>query len=277
MKIKTLKFLIKTENVLSIYRNYSSFSTVKKRLTILRIIFDFLFIIFNINNQIFVFEKYGVLDLLRSQIAIANSVFVFLLALYNAKNFKYLMRGFEETHRIFQNDEVYIKNIEVNYKQIKILFLIYFIFSCAGLISTDLEMNNFPFNLAFYINLFLCHLRYIFEFLVLYVTLFQIAQEVKCLTRSIEEYLKYNMRIKRDDTETTYASESARETLDRFNEWTKIYTKVKETSNLFNKIFGLQLRYHAFGSVAIDMTLIPKCVMFFTSYTIIVLQFNNVV
>ncbi|XP_045772156.1 uncharacterized protein LOC123872069 [Maniola jurtina] len=51
----------------------------------------------------------------------------------------------------------------------------------------------------------------------------------------------------------------------------------KETKDLLRLITSRPIRTQALGSIYIDMSLLPKFVMFFTSYTVIALQFNNVV
>ncbi|CAG4980127.1 unnamed protein product [Colias eurytheme] len=51
----------------------------------------------------------------------------------------------------------------------------------------------------------------------------------------------------------------------------------KATKDLLRLVTTRAVRTRSFGSVNIDMTLIPYSVMFFTSYTVITLQLNNVV
>nr|WCC57904.1 gustatory receptor 34 [Papilio memnon] len=54
------------------------------------------------------------------------------------------------------------------------------------------------------------------------------------------------------------------------------YLYVRATKDLLRFISYRRLRIKAFGSFPVDMTLPPSCVMLFTSYTVIALQFNNV-
>lgn len=53
----------------------------------------------------------------------------------------------------------------------------------------------------------------------------------------------------------------------------KIY---KETLNFLHLVSNRPIITQAFGNINIDMTLIPKFIMFCTSYTIVALQLNNV-
>ncbi|XP_063825276.1 uncharacterized protein LOC135074825 [Ostrinia nubilalis] len=51
----------------------------------------------------------------------------------------------------------------------------------------------------------------------------------------------------------------------------------KATKDLLRMMSTRPIRARAFGCINVDMTLLPACVSFFTSYTVIALQFNNVV
>ncbi|CAK1595992.1 unnamed protein product [Parnassius mnemosyne] len=48
------------------------------------------------------------------------------------------------------------------------------------------------------------------------------------------------------------------------------------TKDLLRLVSNRQIQIKAFGSVTIDMSLPPTCIIMFTSYTVIALQFNNV-
>nr|WCC57746.1 gustatory receptor 34 [Papilio dardanus] len=54
------------------------------------------------------------------------------------------------------------------------------------------------------------------------------------------------------------------------------YNRYRITKDLLRFISYRRLQIKAFGSFSVDMTLPPSCVMLFTSYTVIALQFNNV-
>nr|WCC57798.1 gustatory receptor 34 [Papilio glaucus] len=54
------------------------------------------------------------------------------------------------------------------------------------------------------------------------------------------------------------------------------YNRRRATKDLLRFISRRRLRIQAFGSIPVDMSLPPSCVMLFTSYTVIALQFNNV-
>ncbi|XP_028158357.1 uncharacterized protein LOC114351372 [Ostrinia furnacalis] len=51
----------------------------------------------------------------------------------------------------------------------------------------------------------------------------------------------------------------------------------KATKDLLRMMSTRPIHARAFGCINVDMTLLPACVSFFTSYTVIALQFNNVV
>ncbi|XP_064071917.1 uncharacterized protein LOC135193428 [Vanessa tameamea] len=51
----------------------------------------------------------------------------------------------------------------------------------------------------------------------------------------------------------------------------------KATKDFLHLVSNCPIKTQGFGSIDVDMTLVPKFVMFFTSYTVIALQFNNVV
>ncbi|XP_063538096.1 uncharacterized protein LOC134747402 [Cydia strobilella] len=83
--------------------------------------------------------------------------------------------------------------------------------------------------------------------------------------------------------------------------WRQYYTNVKKSKELFDEIYGIQIlinldqkklrtvkrllrivssrpiKVKTFGSIDINMTLVPACLTLVASYTVILLQFNNVV
>ncbi|XP_063366287.1 uncharacterized protein LOC134654745 [Cydia amplana] len=91
--------------------------------------------------------------------------------------------------------------------------------------------------------------------------------------------------------------------------WRQYYTNVKKSTELFNEMYGIQvhlilfywfmlifyqkklravkrllrvvssrpIKVKTFGGIDINMTLVPACFTFVASYTVILLQFNNVV
>ncbi|CAK1595993.1 unnamed protein product [Parnassius mnemosyne] len=50
----------------------------------------------------------------------------------------------------------------------------------------------------------------------------------------------------------------------------------RATKDLLRFVSKRPLQIRAFGSIVVDMSLPPTCIMLFTSYTVIALQFNNV-
>lgn len=51
----------------------------------------------------------------------------------------------------------------------------------------------------------------------------------------------------------------------------------KATKNLLRLVSTRPIRTETFGSIPVDMSLVPSCVIFITYYTVIALQFNNIV
>ncbi|XP_062529488.1 uncharacterized protein LOC134200511 [Bombyx mori] len=51
----------------------------------------------------------------------------------------------------------------------------------------------------------------------------------------------------------------------------------RAATNLLRLVCTHHIKMRCFGFIDIDMTLLPSCLMFVTSYTVIALQFNNVV
>lgn len=49
------------------------------------------------------------------------------------------------------------------------------------------------------------------------------------------------------------------------------------TKEFLQYISAHPIKTQALGFINIDMALVPKFIMFFTTYTVIILQFNNVI
>ncbi|CAK1595991.1 unnamed protein product [Parnassius mnemosyne] len=54
------------------------------------------------------------------------------------------------------------------------------------------------------------------------------------------------------------------------------YEVYRATKDLLRLVFNRQLQIQAFGSITVDMSLPPASIILFTTYTVIALQFNNV-
>ncbi|XP_059045307.1 uncharacterized protein LOC131841086 [Achroia grisella] len=51
----------------------------------------------------------------------------------------------------------------------------------------------------------------------------------------------------------------------------------KASRNFFRQLVTRPISIRVFGFISVDMTLVPTCIGFITSYTVIALQFNNVI
>ncbi|XP_063384754.1 uncharacterized protein LOC134670868 [Cydia fagiglandana] len=116
------------------------------------------------------------------------------------------------------------------------------------------------------------------------------SEQLQCITRSI----KKEQPIDSSASVTLIKDENDVENLSRnLGQLLLNYSNVKKSSDLFNKIYDnieqkelLQLLrvilnqpiyIKTFGVVNINMTLVPACVGLIISYTVVALQFNNVV
>ncbi|XP_072931766.1 uncharacterized protein [Epargyreus clarus] len=220
------------------------------------------------------------------------------------------------------------------------------------LISTNMIIQKFYYDIIFQINLILCDFRFVFEYFATSCILFVMSEQLESITRSIANEISIN---------------KSGIDINQFEDWATVFGNVAKCSKLFNQIFGLQdnyikhciitsifafflylqggvrsfsftvyllklavyfailymlslegyrleksvdllrrqlakvllqypvdskshmdtrnlirltsshpIRTQGFGGIDINLTLIPTCVMFFTTYTVIALQFNNV-
>ncbi|XP_068632024.1 uncharacterized protein [Battus philenor] len=250
---------------------------------------------------------------------------------------------------LFENVLFIFRNISYSSTKMRVLMF------CALAAETLLSITNgvvggvMTFTgIILKINIAIWHIRFMYEFVVMYIILCFMSEQLECIIRSVERKktpvpLIYDPKkmevLPNEDKYCAYLNE--------ISQWSLAYTYLAEASNLFNKIFGVQnihettfliksvmkimvylveilslsrvaqrirnnvnnlrrsfakllietlndeecyhatkdllrlvssrpIRFQAFGSISVDMSLPPTCVMFFTSYTVIALQFNNV-
>ncbi|XP_068632022.1 uncharacterized protein [Battus philenor] len=223
------------------------------------------------------------------------------------------------------------------------------------------------------LNATLCHIRFFYEYCLMYTLLYVIGDQLECIVRSMEKDIKFVEATDEMIEINNTSSSVLQDKIDRTAQWSRMYCRVVEEIDIFNNIFSLQicimlitaisyqtiflyaftflsvssfqnpsilikyalnisiahililflsksaeriknnvkkirrclgriliislkstyyfyratkdllrfiskrqLRIHAFGSIIVDMSLPPSCIMIFTSYTIIALQLNNV-
>ncbi|CAK1547096.1 unnamed protein product [Leptosia nina] len=350
MGIKMLTLVLRLENLFCVFRNYYFFTRKHRIITNIRSLLEIAFMLISVYLLLYLSQLTKLSSTVTFSLSIINSLMTMVSARWYARPFKRLLDYININHNYFSQDKIYLKALEKHYTMLKVLAF------CYGLIGVSLFVfrrldSEVTFErfikgqyAVFFTNVILLNARYYIEYVVFYAVLVVLTEHVRCLSRRIQE----DVEVYEKD-EGRIEEHSMRMQMEKFEQWTKIYTNVKEGSNLFNHIFGVQgacgttptilfyslkfflyilalfmlsrsafelrssadwlrrdlvklliycpidqpshratkdllrlvatrtLCTRAYGSLPIDMTLLPSSVMLFTSYTVIALQFNNVV
>ncbi|XP_069358837.1 uncharacterized protein [Maniola hyperantus] len=126
----------------------------------------------------------------------------------------------------------------------------------------------------------MCNVRFLFEFIILHSFLFILSEQVKCLSRRISEENVVASGQMNADGEIN--ADGIQQVIN-FEEFRSLYVKIKENEPYYSEVKSLlrsvsnpPFKTMAFGSIEVDMTLLPNFIMFIVSYTVIALQYNNV-
>ncbi|XP_063384755.1 uncharacterized protein LOC134670869 [Cydia fagiglandana] len=118
------------------------------------------------------------------------------------------------------------------------------------------------------INRALVNLRFHIELAVINCTLCTLSEQLRCIIRSIKKEQAIDsstsVTIIKDENDVENSSKN-------LNQW------LHNLLQLLRVILNQPINIKTFGVVNVNMTLVPACVGLIVSYTVVALQFNNVV
>ncbi|XP_063384756.1 uncharacterized protein LOC134670870 [Cydia fagiglandana] len=279
IKQKSFKILNFTENVFGIYRNISTFSKIGKTIGVVLISTELFLCLY------IVFTKFNNSKNAYTCIAQLNSILSILLSCYYSKTYVKFLSCLNANDVLvdFQNDKIYFKRLARYFKIGLFRLCAYLILYCLMLFIMAFFNVNISsrkgeeriLTLARVLSIMRLHV----ECNCIYYTFHTISEQLQCIMRSVVR------------SKLFYQEDSAQ--MINLEKWRQYYTNVKKSTGYFNQIYDenklkmvkqlLQIvttrpiRVKSFGGIDVNMTLIPACLSIVASYTIIALQFNNIV
>nr|WCC57845.1 gustatory receptor 34 [Papilio machaon] len=376
---KPFKMLLFIGNILFLFRNISFVGT---RIRILMIFGIFVEISVSIYNCYLIASFYlyhHLSDCINIYMVFCNSLIFIFFSCYHSKKFQNIIICFNTHSNFFNKDELYLRKIEKRNPVVMIIFILFvalktiFLFVNTKYYYILIKEFSVFLTICFRVNKLFNDIRYFYEYLLLFIILALISDQLDCVIRSIDKETKYiSSHPERNDVNNIIFTVESDSYENNVKLWSQIYSSIADTTDMFNDIFGVQmtvmlfsavtyitiflytitflsvhglydtatlivyvqkiiimqiqilvlsykaqkiknkvetlrqrlgtlllaslnnykryqatkdllrfishrrLRIKAFGSISVDMTLPPSCVMLFTSYTVIALQFNNV-
>nr|WCC58019.1 gustatory receptor 34 [Papilio xuthus] len=242
MKIfKPFKMLLIIGNILFLFRNICF---VRTRIRVLMIFVVFLEISISIYNCFIIayfYLYYHLSDFINIYMVFCNSLIFILFSCYYSKKFQKLIIYFNKYSYFFTKDELYLRNIKKKNRIVTIIFILFVIlksiFVIVSLKFYYLLRREFSvfLTMCFRINSFLHDIRYFYEYLLLFSLLSLISDQLDCVIRSIDkemEYISSNLETFAMKTESYEKN---------IKLWSKIYSGIADTTDIFNDIFGIQM------------------------------------
>ncbi|XP_069358838.1 uncharacterized protein [Maniola hyperantus] len=250
MNNKIMKLIVFTGNLLCVYRSYCSISFVRRCVVWVRILIELTVILAYISTLIVYLEE-NISRLIYIFLTLISSFCIVLLACYHCKDFKNLTKLIEENHAYFIKDKKYCENLNKKYKFVVIAMTAYTFLSLSLCINFHIIMYHSSIKgskyMIYSIYTFICNIRYMFEYITLYSILFILSEQLNCITRSICKNRLAIMIETKQISILNYKSTGGKTRRDSiqeiitFEDWTSFYTNMKDCSNIFNTIFGVEI------------------------------------
>ncbi|XP_061717570.1 uncharacterized protein LOC133525299 [Cydia pomonella] len=306
IELKPMSIHILTENIFGIYKNISRLSKIKKTIALTIISIEISMCLYVIYTELNNF-KYAYFTCVIQ----LYSIISILLSCYYSKAYMKFLNCLNSNDILvdFLNDNIYSKRLASHFK-IGLLRLWSYIFFYFLMVITS---KIFDVNIALrrgedvmiIFGRALSVLRLHVELNFICYIFHSISEQLQCITRSVVERTSY------------YCEETDAIQEINLKKWLQNYINIKKCTVIFNKILGIQvylqfvfflhkktlfnvlnitddkklkvvkellrivttrpIEVKAFGGIVVNMTLIPACLTVVGCYTVVALQFNNVV
>lgn len=244
MNIKLLNLIIKAENSLCIYRNYSFYGKFVRAVINIRILVEiaisFMFL-FKYSDYCHCEPRTSIIYVLLANL---NAILLIVLPWCNSNKFKILLFHLKHMHfydfsiTTFEAKEIKILLIVLVNSFIKLLLIIY---NFATYSLCIIEVS--PYYIYFIIIFFtVVDLRYELEYFAFSLLLIMVSDQLQSIINCIDK-IKTAEDIKNplnqiDNEELSDIKEIELKDIDK---WSVVYTHITESSKLLNSIFGVQV------------------------------------
>ena len=246
MNLTPLKYLLFIENMTTVFRNYLC---LKRRIRI----FASLWVVFETFNIILgavvniISEGHFLVQAQRIYFFLSTSfsIYVMLASVYYSKRFYSLLTNFDAYHKIFEC-AAYTHRMLRAQKVLTSAIVSYcgflsFTFTYTRVASSASNMGMARYVIFQYIDS-MSDFRYVFQYFIMYCILFVVSEQLKTVTRSIDEELS----AIRENRANVVHAENLRIVAvnhDKLNKWVTAYENINGSSNLFNSMFSIQVMY----------------------------------
>lgn len=250
--MRFLKIITFVENMFSVYRNYMFYNKVTRKIILLRIMLEIIFIIVNMVYQ----NERGdlITNLICYNLSTTNSIVILLLAIYNAGPYKKLAMYFKSMNLYFPNERDSKKKSEVVQKMLVAMALCYYLIKINAVLYYMIYYTPPIYvidkqaikDLFIIICITSCDFRFIIEFLVMCCGVNDIAEQLIVIVLDIDKEI---LTIYSETGEVKAVCEHASVTISQdckrrlrqFDNWSAAYATIKKCSELCNNIFGFQV------------------------------------
>lgn len=165
---------------------------------------------------------------------------IIILAVYKSKKYEQMSEYLNINHMLFKSDAQYNKDLRIVFIWTVVSSLVFIVVQLSAYYGTD-HVENAHIACIAYASMGISNIQFIFEFFACFSILSVMSEQLENITRSIKKIeISDNGAI--SDVET-------REKL--FNKWCTTYTNLKESSKLFNNIYGFQVGASNYIRVAV--------------------------
>lgn len=175
-------------------------------------------------------------ELIHYILSLLNSASVIISVLCYSESFQLLFECIEKNHGRFSVDYIYVKNINQIIKKARFLSVFTIFSPLPEVIQIFLNVYNIEYFIVIdtYV-LMMYNIRFLMAHVLLFTLLNILSEQVNFLTRIISKERGIPSSAISEDIL------SVEQEVTSFDEWTVIYTNIKNCSNLINCVFGLQV------------------------------------
>lgn len=236
MSLKILKIASFVENILSVPRNYLLLSPLFRFFMCIRLVLEtVLYVIDFINSSTLYSAVHRRWIIIIYHIDQGTSILIILLALCYCKKYKILMEYITDNHTYFSKDKLYMQNLQKYFRRVQITVTLIFIIQpflhCCLIILYN--QISFIFICRMYHVIF-CFTRYILQYFILSTYLYIISEQIKSITRRM-------LNVKSLIFTVTHDLQPHELDITSFNKFKIAYMNIKDTLNLINSIYGIQV------------------------------------
>lgn len=230
MEIKLIEYINIIECILCLHRTISSSN---RTIRVLRYLHVFCQLLLMSSDSVLFYFNVIQLDgnnALAFFTSTANSFALIILAVYKSKRYVQMLKYFNMNHINLKPDAQYNKNLATIFK---------FMFGLSSVTIVLFVISIFFVRIDSFVE-FICHgnqiisvLRFVFGFFALVSILNVMSEQLTSIVRSVKEFEVIDKGVISD---VEY-----NEKLKDFEKWYATYSNLKESSKLFNNIYGLQV------------------------------------